>query len=82
MKNSFLVLGLISFLKCSVCSLKQNEHEDGIERFSIECHKSKTRKRLLQPITTDTNSAISQSHIEAITRNRRKARENAEAKQT
>lgn len=76
MKNCFLILGLISFLKCSVCSLEQNEHNDGIERFSIEWRKTKTRKQLLKPITTDTNSPMSQSHTEAISRNRRKAREN------
>ena len=34
-------------------------------------------KKLLQPITTDRNSAMSQSGFEAIACNRREARENA-----
>ena len=48
-----------------------------LEQFSFKLSVVKpVLKKLLQPITTDRNSAISQSEFEAMIRNRRKARKN------
>ena len=46
-----------------------------MERFSIECRKTKP-KQLRWPITTGANSAMNQSEFKANTCNRRQAREN------
>ena len=45
-----------------------------LERFSIECNKSKT-KVVTRPITTDDNNTRDQSDVKAITGNRRRERE-------
>ena len=47
-----------------------------VERFSIECRKTKTNV-MTQPITTNTNYAMNQSELEANTSNQRQGRENA-----
>ena len=47
-----------------------------IERFSIECRKTKTKTKLLRPITKNENNTKDQSEFEANSCNRCQAREN------
>ena len=41
-------------------------YENALERFSIECRKTKT-KVIAQPITKDINKTVNQSKLEVIT---------------
>ena len=63
-------------MKNSESQTKTNE-TNLLERFSIECRKTKPKVIIPQPITTNTNYPMNQSELEANTCHQRQAWENA-----
>jgi len=47
-----------------------------LDRFSTECRKTKTKTKVSQPVTKDTDDTLSQSKLEVMACRCRKAREN------